>query len=85
MAETPHPVQTALAWMLVVFGGLWTALTGLCTAAFSGTSIYAFVTNPETTSLADLPSLLAIGAVCVAPGAAMLWIGLHLLRRPPSS
>ena len=68
------PVMVALGWLLVILGGLWTALAGLCTGAF-------VVMGAGNRGVAGVwVGFLVIGAICIAPGAAMLFGGVIVLR-----
>ncbi len=78
MAEQPNPVQQALGWIFIVLGGLWTLFAGGCTL-FGLVAL--LVSNSSQTVVISLPSILATGAISVAPGALMLWGGLAILRR----
>ncbi len=87
MSDQHSPIAVATGWFLVILGGLWVLLTGGCTLAVTASSILSFVKSPSLTDMGPAPSLLAIGAVCIAPGAVMFWLGLRMLRRtrPPGS
>ncbi len=68
MSESP--VRTVFGWLLTLLGGLWLVLAGGCTLVFvAGDASGAAL-------------YLGIGAVCVAPGAVMLWLGLKMGKNP---
>jgi hypothetical protein len=60
-----NPVITALGWLLLVLGGLWTLLTGGCTLILS-------VVDPS-----EVPGMLPV----VVPGALAALAGLLLIVR----
>ncbi len=69
------PVMVALGWLLAIFGGLWTALTGLCTGAFFVTGL----SNGARASAA-MVTVLYIATLVIAPGVLMLCGGIVILR-----
>ncbi len=70
------PVMVALGWLLVILGGLWTALTGLCTLAFLGSGL----ASPSAGGASIAPVALVMGLPSIAPGVLMLWGGVAILR-----
>ncbi len=64
-----------IGWLLITVGGLWVLFTGGCSLLVLGS---AFQGHTDAGSV--LP-LLAIGLVCVAPGALTLWAGLRMIRK----
>lgn len=66
------PGANIIGWLLVFLGGAWSLLSGGCTVMFmtsGGDSAGAFI-------------FLAIGAVCMLPGLALLFGGWVVLRKP---
>jgi hypothetical protein len=83
MTDSPNPVLVSVGWLLVVFGGLWTLLAGGCTLFFVVEGLLPMMgakTSEIGAGLEGLPMFLMVGAVCVAPGVAMLLGGLAILR-----
>ncbi len=81
MSESP-PVKTFFGLMLILVGGLWVLLAGGCTLVFLGGALFQ---GSSSSAAEDAVSLLSIGAVCIAPGAVMLWIGWRMVRTPADS
>jgi hypothetical protein len=79
------PVTNAIGWLLVVLGGLWLVLTGGCTLLWAGAVVVAAFQTPSGGLDQSALTVAAIGAVCIAPGAVMFWLGRRLLKRSGSS
>ena len=77
----PSPVATAMGWLLVLMGGLWLLLTGGCTAVVLVTSIASMVKDAQTADWSAVLPFLFMAAICVTPGAVMLWLGLRMVKR----
>lgn len=73
-SPTEGSVLTAVAWLLIVLGGLWTALAGLCTAGFLVWSVIDIANNGTEA----LGLVTVFGLVGIVPGALILWGGLAL-------
>ena len=76
MSESP--VNKIVGWLLIVVGGLWVLLTGGCTLAFLQS---VFLQHSGSNAASGALPFLVIGAFCIAPGAAVLWLGVHMVRR----
>jgi hypothetical protein len=78
------PSQTAprgrsfVATALIVFGIVWMALTGLCTASVLVSSL---IGNLSWEWFASLPVLAIIGVICIGPGWLIWTAGKALKRR----
>lgn len=68
------PGVRVFGWLLVVLGGLWVLLAGGCTLAFMGMGSSG---GDVQTAL----TFLGIGAVCILPGAGLLYGGSVILRK----
>ncbi len=75
----PSSVKTFFGLVLILVGGLWVLLAGGCTLVFLGGALFQ---GSSSSSAEDALSLLSIGAVCIVPGAVMLWIGWRMVRAP---
>jgi hypothetical protein len=83
MNEGGSGLRAALGGLLTLLGALWVLLSGGCTLFFVGTAATETLRGYATgANVGALMGLLGIGAVCIAPGAVMLWVGLHLLKTP---
>ncbi len=70
---TSSSVRELIGWLLLLLlGGLWVLFTGGCTLMF--------VTPTFSSASNGAPIFLIIGAFCIAPGAALLWLGVHMIR-----
>ncbi len=79
MAEQPNPVLTAVAWLLIVLGAVWTLLTGGCTLVFLGQLVVtAFRGQSEGGGVLSI--ILVVGGLGVLPGLGMFFGGRSLLR-----
>ncbi len=74
-------VKPVFGWLLIMVGGLWVLLTGGCTLAFIQTGLL----NGSSSAMAGVWVFLVIGLFCVAPGAAVLWLGVAMVRRKPDT
>ncbi len=81
MSDRSSPVNVAIGWLLVVFGGLWLALTGGCTAVFVVSSVMEMARGHYGGNGSAIGPFLLVGAFCIAPGVAMLWLGLRMVKR----
>jgi hypothetical protein len=70
----PSPVLSALGYLLLCLGGLWALLAGGCT-------LYFLVSSMSESSVVLVPISLVVGFVGAAPGIAICWAGLAILRR----
>lgn len=83
MTETyqPSPGMRVFGWLLALLGGLWVLLAGGCTLAFV-TSVA--MSGPNDGNVQTALVFLGIGAVCILPGAGLLfgaWAILHKRKR----
>jgi hypothetical protein len=74
----PSPGMRVFGWLLGLLGGLWVLLTGGCTLTFliGGLSNGAGNGDMQAALL-----FLAIGAVCILPGAGLLFGAWAILRK----
>ncbi len=79
MSERQFPVVTIAGWGLVLLGGLWVLLTGGCTLMVVVSSIANAIRYPSSGS--GSAAFLVIGAICIAPGVGMLWLGVKTIRK----
>lgn len=70
--------KRVFGWLLIVFGGLWVLLTGGCTLAFLGMGL----SEAKGGDMSVLLTFLGLGAVCILPGAALVYGGWVILRKP---
>ncbi len=68
----PSTVRELIGWLLLLLGALWVLFTGGCTLMF--------VSPTFSSSSNGALAFLVIGAICIAPGAAVLWLGVHMVR-----
>lgn len=78
MAEQPNPVLNAVGALLAVLGGVWLVLAGGCTLLFAGASVWELATRGDDSGM--LAISLISGAVCIAPGALMFFVGRAILK-----
>lgn len=77
------PVRRFWSWLLIMVGGLVTALCGTCTAFYVVAGIVdASHPGPENYGGAVLVAALVLGGLPTLVGALLLWWGLRLRRAP---
>jgi hypothetical protein len=65
-------------WVLALVGGLWVLLSGGCTLAFL---VGGLAGGGGSGDLQLAMTFAAIGAVCILPGAGLLYGGWTILRK----
>jgi hypothetical protein len=73
----PSVGMRVFGWLLALLGGLWVLLAGGCTLAFLGMG----ASDASHGDLSVLLTFLGIGAVCILPGAGLLFGGWVILRK----
>lgn len=76
MNEPPRSAtRSFIASVLIVIGLLWMALTGLCTAMVT---ISSLLSDPAGL-FGAIPTMLIIAVICIGPGW-LIWMGGRSLR-----
>jgi hypothetical protein len=70
-------------WAVTVLAAVWVLLTGGCTLVFLAMAVGPlFNASMVNDGLGLIPIVLVVGAIGIAPSAALFWVGSKL-RRPP--